>query len=43
MSGSSNGSLRKARGIVLESRAILDGDALVRLLPETGQVENFRI
>ncbi|TGK30887.1 DNA repair protein RecO [Leptospira gomenensis] len=43
MSGNSNGSLRKIRGIVLESRSILDGDALVRLLPEAGQVENFRV
>ncbi|TGL93064.1 DNA repair protein RecO [Leptospira barantonii] len=43
MSGSASGSLKKAKGIVLESRTIQDGDAIIRLLPEEGQVENFRI
>ncbi|MCL8265494.1 DNA repair protein RecO [Leptospira weilii] len=43
MSGNSPGALKKIRGIVLESRTIQEGDALIRLLPEIGQVENFRV
>ncbi|TGM56556.1 DNA repair protein RecO [Leptospira adleri] len=43
MSGNSAGSLRKMRGIVLESREIPGGDAVIRLLPEEGIVENFRV
>ncbi|EMJ93239.1 DNA repair protein RecO [Leptospira alstonii] len=43
MSGNAPGALRKIRGIVLESKTIQDGDAIIRLLPETGQVENFRV
>ncbi|ALO00233.1 DNA repair protein RecO [Leptospira interrogans serovar Hardjo-prajitno] len=43
MSGNSPGALKKIRGIVLESKTIQEGGALIRLLPEAGSVENFRI
>ncbi|XDD51576.1 DNA repair protein RecO [Leptospira sp. WS92.C1] len=43
MSGNSPGALKKMTGIVLESREIQAGDAVIRLLPEEGQVENFRV
>ncbi|EPG76162.1 DNA repair protein RecO [Leptospira fainei serovar Hurstbridge str. BUT 6] len=43
MSGSHSGALRKAKGIVMESRILPEGDAFLRLLPEEGEVSSFRV
>ncbi|TGK17309.1 DNA repair protein RecO [Leptospira fluminis] len=42
MSGS-HSSLRKTKGIVMESRILPEGDAFLRLLPEEGEVASFRV
>ncbi|TGK05357.1 DNA repair protein RecO [Leptospira langatensis] len=43
MSGSGSGALKKTKGIVMESRILPEGDAFLRLLPEEGEVNSFRI